>query len=81
MSKFIIIIKVILSIPKTIYFNFRIFNFFTACKLPIFISNNVSIKKIYYGCISINNTKITPFMIKIGIAGSEAVNSQKGLSI
>lgn len=79
MFKLEIIIKILFSIPKTIFFNFRIFDFFTACKLPIFISNNVSIKGIYYGCISIKCKEIKPFMIKIGIAGSNAIHSQKGL--
>ena len=57
MNKGILILKALLSIPKTIYFNFKVFNFSTAIKLPILITNNVRIKGIYKGCISIKENQ------------------------
>lgn len=40
------IILYIISLPKTIYFNFKVFNFTIAIKLPIFIAYNTILKKI-----------------------------------
>ena len=79
MKKMGLLINVILSIPKTIYLNFRVFDLSVAIKLPVFVSNNVKIKEIYKGCIKINSKNIKPFMIMLGIAGTEIVNSSKGL--
>ncbi len=79
MKKILLILKIIFSIPKTIYLNFKVFEFKTAIKFPVFISNNVKIKKIYKNCIIIENEKIKPFMVIIGLAGTDAINSSKGL--
>ena len=43
--------KVFLSIPRTIYFNFRYLKLSEAVKLPIWIANNVRIKSLYRGAI------------------------------
>ena len=56
--------KYIFSIPKTILFNFRIFPFLKAIKLPIFITNSVNCKDVYRGCIEIQG-KTKMFMIFI----------------
>ena len=77
-GKFKRIIDCIIGIPKTIFFNFKVFKFKVAIKLPIFISNNVRIFEIYKNCININS-KVSPFMIRIGIGGSPAINEEKGL--
>lgn len=79
MKKVKLIIKIIMSIPKTIYFNLRVFDLKTAIRFPIFISNNIKLQEIYKGCIKIDSKKINTFMIKIGIAGSDAIESQRGL--
>lgn len=68
------LIKYLLSIPKTIIFNFKIFPFRIALKLPVLIAYNVKICCIYKDCILINS-KISRFMIKINIDnGSDGVN-------
>lgn len=74
-----IFFKLIISFPKTIYFNFKIFPLKIAVKLPIIISFNVKIKGIYKNCIEINSNKVKLGMIKIGFFGSEAINSERGL--
>lgn len=60
------LIKYLLSIPKTILFNFKVFSFKTAIKLPVFIAYNVKLDEYYRNCIVINGT-ISRFMIKINI--------------
>ncbi len=41
------LIKMIMkNLPKTLYVNFKIFNFKTVCKLPIIISNRTKIEGI-----------------------------------
>ncbi|UZW14978.1 acyltransferase [Clostridium pasteurianum] len=68
------IIKYLISIPKTILFNFRIFPFKVAIKLPVLIAYNVKVANISKNCILINS-KISRFMIKINTnSGSEGVN-------
>lgn len=68
------LIKVIISMPKTIYFNFRILPFKEASKLPFFISYNTQVGEIHRDVVRINNG-ISRFMIKIGFGGSKGVYS------
>lgn len=72
------IIKYLLSIPKTIFFNFRVFPLLTAIKMPIFVANSVKINNIYRGCIQVQG-KIRPLMITIGMGGSKAIFAKKGM--
>lgn len=51
---------------KTIIFNFKVFPFKTAIKLPILISYKVKTDGLYKNCIEINSD-ISRFMIKINI--------------
>lgn len=67
-------INYILSLPKTIYFNFKVFPIKIARKLPILISHDVKINNIYRNCIKIDS-EISTFMIKLNIdEGSKGVN-------
>lgn len=68
----------ILDLPKTIYFNFKVFPFKTAIKLPVLISRHIKTKNLHKGSIKINSD-ISRFMIKIGIGGSEGqIGNEKG---
>lgn len=44
-----------LNILKTIYFNFRVFPFLTAIRMPVFVYGKVSFEKLHRGCIKIDN--------------------------
>lgn len=66
--------KIIISLPKTLYLNFKIFKFKQALKLPVFVQYNVKISGIYRGCFIID-CKIETFMIKIGFGGSPAIHT------
>lgn len=63
---------VLISIPKTIFFNFRVLPFKDAIKLPFFISYNTQIGEVHRGVILINQ-KLSIFMIRIGIGGTKGV--------
>lgn len=68
----------ILDLPKTIYFNFKIFPFKTAIKLPVLISRHVDAKNLHRGSVEIKSD-INRFMIQIGIGGSEGqIGNEKG---
>lgn len=68
------LLKVLLSLPKTIWFNFRVFPFQVALKLPVLIAYNVKVKNTHKNCIQINSD-IMRFMIKVNIdKGSDGVN-------
>ena len=68
----------ILDLPKTIYFNFKVFPFTIAIKLPILVSRNMKVKNLHRGSIEINSD-IRRFMVKIGIGGSEGqIGNEKG---
>lgn len=73
--------KILLSLPKTILFNFRVFSFETALKLPVLIAYNVKVNNIHKNCIEIDSY-VSRFMIKLNIDnGSDGVNTtfkQKG---
>ncbi|MCB2295311.1 acyltransferase [Clostridium algoriphilum] len=68
------LVKYLISMPKTILFNFKVFPFKVARKLPVLIAYNVKIHNIYRDCIIINR-EISRFMIKINFGnGSDGVN-------
>lgn len=58
-------INTIISIVKTLYVNFKCFDFNTARKLPVFIGAEVSLKGLRHGCI-ILNTPIKRGMVSMG---------------
>ena len=63
------IFSLIISLPITIYVNFRCLPFRTAVKLPIFVGYHTHIdklsKKIAFGC------EPSTFMVRIGWGGTE----------
>lgn len=73
--KFRDIISLIVSIPITLYVNFRCLPFKTALKLPLFIGHKTQIGKLS------RNIKFTceptPFMVRIGWGGTEGVDDSK----
>lgn len=62
-----LLIKVLVSIPKSFYFCMHFFNFKDAIRLPILVSYNTILNKLD-GRIIIN--QITPGIVKIGFTGS-----------
>ena len=77
-SKICIIIEIILSLPKTIIFNFRYLKFKEAIKLPIYIDNNIRVLGAYRGSIELRDNH-SMFSIKFGIGGSDSIISKRGL--
>ncbi len=70
--------NILINLPKTLYVNFKVFDFKTACKLPILISNKTILEGINKGTIQINSDTISTAMIKIGIEkGSPGLMSDK----
>lgn len=69
-------IRALLSIPKTIYFNFRALPFRQAIKLPIIVLYNTNIVEIHKGIIEFSSTPYR-FMVKIGFSGSEGIVRRK----
>lgn len=66
------------NLIKTIYINFKLFDFKTACKLPIIVSNKTRLKGINKSTIKINSNIIGTGMIMIGInKGSEGLMYDK----
>ena len=65
---------VFISLPKTVYFNFRCLNINEAIKLPILIGYNIKIRKCNGGVISFEKgVKVRPFLVRVGFGGSETV--------
>lgn len=66
------ILSLMISVPVTVYVNFRCLPFKTACKLPIFVGHKTRIGKlsriVTFGC------KPTTFMVRIGWGGTESRN-------
>lgn len=58
-------LEVILSLPKTIMFNFRVLPFNQAIRLPIYVYNGMVIDEIHKNVIQING-QIKRFMIRLG---------------
>ena len=66
----------ILSLPKSIFFNFKVFPFKIAVKLPILISYKVNVKGIKKGTIKINSP-VKSKMIQIGFGGMLGIESSR----
>lgn len=72
------IIRVIISMPRTIIYNFILFKSKYAIFLPVYFDINVRVKGLYRGAIEIDYKNIKMFSIKFGIGGSNAINSRRG---
>ncbi len=79
----------VISLPKSVYFNFRMFPIRTALNLPVLVSYNVKFLNLKRGTVLIDSDfKIKPLSIIIGFNGTECVptvrssiNFQNGLLI
>lgn len=60
--------SLLLAIPKSIYINFRCFDFKTACKMPIIVSHRVHLKGVQKGSITIDSKSLKPGMVRFGIS-------------
>lgn len=69
----------VLSIPKTLYFNFMYFDFKDAIKLPVFVSKNVILKQVK-GNIIIKDS-ISTGMIRIGFGDIGIFDKSRSKSI
>ena len=69
-------IRVFISLPKTLYFNIRIFDLKTALKMPTFIAYDVTLSSLKGKVILPKD--VSTFMVKIGLGGSEGVTCGKG---
>lgn len=76
MSYFIFLIEHILDLPKTIWLNFKVFDFRQAVIFPVLISRKVKIAEIHRGSIIVSNNA-KPFSIKIGIEGVDGVTDSR----
>ena len=65
-----------LSLPKTLYFNFRCFPIRIALRLPIFICHNVRLGELHKGIIRIE-APIKYFMIKYGVGGVKGIEARR----
>jgi hypothetical protein len=67
--------KILLSFPKTVWFNFRFFPFRQAFKLPIWIALNTKIKQLSRGSVVLNAKQVKMGLIRIGFHDADAVDS------
>ena len=65
-----------LSLPKSLYFNFRTLPLTVAMRLPFFVYYNVKLGELHKGIIKIE-TPVRRFMIKYGVGGVRGISSNK----
>lgn len=74
------IIEVLLSIPKTLYFNFSVLPISKAFKLPVFVSHRVKLRGINSKTIKINgNLRFASIRIGFGASRFSVESSRNGL--
>lgn len=74
------VLRFLLSIPKTLYFNFLVLEFKEAIRLPFFISYDIRIKcQKKDSRVCITSDALQCFMIKIGTIGSEEISTKHSL--
>ena len=62
------------DIPKTIYFNFKVFDLKTALRLPVVVSHRITISKIHKGCMVVPENA-RRFSITLGTEGTDGVTN------
>lgn len=72
------LLRKLLSIPKTVYFNFKMFPFMTAIKLPVFVAHDIKLIYCKRGSI-ILKSKPKRFMIRLGFGGTNIIPHRKGI--
>lgn len=68
----------LLSVPKTLYVNFRCFSFKTALKMPLLVSYRTRLTELHRGMIEFGRAP-SRFMVKLGFGGSDGVMERKNL--
>lgn len=76
MRRLRLILFIIVSLPKTILFNFLSFSIKDAIKLPVLVGYNFKIRTTKRGVISFEG-KIKPFRVRFGFGGSNGVISNR----
>lgn len=76
--RFRLVVHALLSIPKTIYFNFCVFPLSTAVKLPVLVSYKTKIVELHKGVITFGCSPYC-FMVKFGFGGSSGIIERKSL--
>ena len=78
MKYIIFFLRHLLDLPKTIWINYKVFEFKQALRLPVLISRKIKVVEIHKGTIILPENART-FSIKIGIEGAYGVaHEQKG---
>lgn len=62
------IIALLLSMPKSLYVNFKCFDLRTAYKFPVLVSYRVRLKGLKRGAFVFDNCDIKPGMVRLGIS-------------
>lgn len=70
----------IVSVPKSLYFNFRVLPFNQAVRFPFLVAYNVKFQKLRKGIVSFGeDVKVKPITVAIGFNGTEEVAPQRAL--
>lgn len=74
------LLKYTISIPKSVYFNFRILPFRQAMRIPFLVAYNVKLLNLKRGIIEFSEAvKLKPVLVAIGFNGTEEIASQRAL--
>lgn len=73
-----LVVQSILSIPKTLYFNFRCFPLSTALQLPVLVSYRTKLVELHKGTITFGRNPYR-FMVKFGFGGSSGIIERNSL--
>ena len=65
------------SLPKTVYFCFRVFPPRVALKLPVMVGFPVKLRKLRRDAIRFENTPIRAFQVKIGMGETQKIPARK----
>lgn len=72
-------VKYVISVPKSLFFNFRVLPFKQAVFFPFLVAWDVKLLHLKKGIIRFEGIKVRPILFALGFNGTEEVNSQRGL--
>ena len=73
------LISYLVSIPKSVYFNFRVLPFSQAIKFPFFVKWNVKLLHLKRGVVKFEDTTLSPFMVALGFNGTEEISATRSI--
>ena len=68
------LLKLHFNLPKTLYFNFKVFGIKDALKLPVFLFGSIHLEGLYRGCVELQKIKLEGcILVEAGLLNCQVI--------